>query len=120
MRVSERRVLETGQAEAFVPAAATFQSAMDIYTPALIERLAGEPSACTHTPTPAHTLAHSHSLSLFSALLQQTQPALTQRRESPDMLHLWQLPSQEGENVKGHWWQKRFCQRLNSEFVSGA
>lgn len=38
--------------EPFVPAAATFQSATDIYTPGLIERLACEPSACTHTPTP--------------------------------------------------------------------
>lgn len=69
-----------------------------------------------HFDSRTHTLAHSHSL--FSALLQQTQPAMTQRRERPDMLHLWWLPSQEGENAKGHWRQKCFCQRL--EFVSGA
>lgn len=62
-------VLETGQGEPFVPAAATFQSATDIYTPALIERLACEPSACART----HTLSCSFCLPL-EALLSQTQP----------------------------------------------
>lgn len=59
-RVSERRVLEPGQAKPFVPAAATFQSATDIYTPGLIERLACEPSACTPTPTHTHTHRQTH------------------------------------------------------------
>lgn len=53
-------VLEPGQAKPFVPAAATFQSATDIYTPGLIERLACEPSACTPTPTHTHTHRQTH------------------------------------------------------------
>lgn len=54
-------VLERSQAEPFVPAAATFQSATDIYTRGLIERLACEPSACTHTlhDSPPFTAAHT-------------------------------------------------------------
>ena len=130
-------VLETGQAEPFVPAAATFQSATDIYTPGLIERLACEPSACTHTPTPPSTHActhtqrhtaqthtqthtHPHTDTLLSALPPQTQPALTHRSRRPDMLHLWRLTSREATNSKGDLWRKPFCQRLNSEFVSGS
>lgn len=115
-------VLERGQVEPFVPAAATFQSATDIYTPGLIERLACEPSACTHTPTPpsTHTYTRAQTDTLLSALLPQTQPALTHRRGRPDMLHLWWLPSQQAQNAKSDLWQKCFCQRLNSKFVSGS
>ena len=62
------RVLEPGQAGPFVPAAATFQSATDIYTRGLIERLACEPSARTHTPTPppTHTHTQRHTSQCFT------------------------------------------------------
>lgn len=86
-------VLELGQAEPFVPAAATFQSSTDIYTPGLIERLACEPPACTHTPTSpsmhAHIHPHAETDTLRTALPPKTPPALTHRRERPDALHLW-------------------------------
>lgn len=95
-------VLETRQAEPFVPAAATFQSATDIYTPALIERLACEPSACTQAPASTHTHTH-RPLSLFSALRLQTQTALTHSRERPDVLHLCPPPppSQKAKKSRG-------------------
>lgn len=78
-------VLETGQGESFVPAAATFQSATDIYTPALIERLACEPSACTSTRSLLLFLSSSRSLTIADAAADQL---LTPRSERPDMMRL--------------------------------
>lgn len=78
-------VLETGQGESFVPAAATFQSATDIYTPALIERLVCEPSACTCTNTLLLCLSSSRSFTIADTAADQLS---TPRSERPDMMRL--------------------------------
>lgn len=104
-------VLETGQGEPFVPAAATFQSATDIYTPALIERLACEPSACIHTHTLLLFLPSSRSFAIADTAAKQL---LTSSTERPDMLRLLWKTSHEAkfalirnDSVKG-WIQNLF------------
>lgn len=96
-------VLETGQGEPFVPAAATFQSATVIYTPALIERLACEPSACTCTHTLLLFLSSSRSVTIADTAAEQL---LTPRTERPDMLRLCFGKHPVTPNL--HLWKKLF------------